>query len=87
MDTETISQNLTDTVTISLNLMDTTALKLIMNTVTIALNLDTVTVVMMILTDLRKGIWIVPGVSHENCNENQFTSQPILSGCQFTEPK
>ena len=29
--------------------------------------------VMMILTDPRKGIWIVPGVSHENRNENRFT--------------
>ena len=41
-------------------------------------------VVMMILTDPRKGIWILPGVSHEIRNENQSTSQRG-QGCRFTE--
>ena len=29
--------------------------------------------VMMILTDPRKDIWIVPGISQDSCNENWFT--------------
>ena len=43
--------------------------------------------VMMILTVPRKGIQIVPGVSQDSRNENRCMSQPVLSGCQFTDPK